>query len=755
MRVPMKLTLSLLAATVLTPLAAWAETVDKIKITGNERVESATVRSYLGIREGEAYSVDKTRRALKDLYGTGLFDNVEINWDKGVLQVVVAENPIVNQIAFEGNENLKDEQLKKAVSLHARSIFTPGKVQQDVTEILAAYRQIGRYLAKVDPQIIRRDQNRVDVVYSITEGERTRIRRIDFVGNRDFSDGDLKDVVATRESAWWRFLTDADNYDPDRLEFDKELLRRYYLKNGYADFRVVSAIAELSPDKRDFFITYTLEEGPVYNFGTADVRLSDKNVDVSLDDLRKDLKVKPGQVYDASLIDKDIDTLVDALGRKGYAFLDVVPLLDKDDKNRVVNITYDVRPGPRVYVNRINILGNTRTRDNVLRREMRLSEGDAFSSNKLRRSQDRLQVLGFFEKVDIKRKETNQPDKVDLDVNVKEQSTGEFNIGAGYSSYEGALATTELRERNFLGRGQDVSVSFALSEERQDFDVSFTEPYFMNRELSATVQAFNSQRVFQDQSSYDQTTTGGGFSLGFPLNEYLKNTVSTTYRNTEISNVPSSASQFVKREAGKSDSFVVGNTVSYDTRDNYLNPNRGTRLSGSVEYSGFGTDVNYLRTQVSGSYYYPLGEQWVLSVGGRAGYLFDINNDTPIFENFYAGGQNLRGFDRGGIGPRDRITNDALGGQAMVGHNVELRFPIAFMDELGVNGVLFSDGGMVTQFEDGNANVIDSKTYRVSVGTGIFWQSPLGPLRFDFGFPLVKASEDQTQVFSFNFGTRF
>lgn len=731
------------------------EKIAKLDVLGTERVEPDTVRSYLPLREGDTYRPDDTRQAIKDLYATGLFETVDMAWDDatGTLSVKVKENPIVNEIAFEGNDALDDEKLTKLIALKSRQVFTPGKAQADVNEILAAYRASGRFLAQVTPQIIRRDQNRIDLIFKISEGKRTRITKIDFVGNNAFSDGDLGLVVSTRESAWFRFLTDADSYDPDRLEFDKELLRRYYVRNGYADFRVVSAVAELTRDKDGFFVTYTVEEGPQYKFGVVDVRV-EEGIEVDRAFLQGELFLTEGEVYDGSQVEKNVDALIDAMGSKGFAFIDVEPLVNKNDAERTIDITFNVKPGPRVYVDRINIKGNTRTRDYVIRREMRLAEGDAFSSNRLQRSKDRLSYLGFFEKTDIERQEGDAPDKMNLDVTVTEQSTGEFNIGAGFSSEEGALGNANIKERNFLGKGQEVGLDFSLSSKRQDFNFSFTEPYFLGQELSAGIDLYNLRRDYQSQSSYDQQITGGGTRLGFPMGEFTRNTVSLNYRETEINNVDRGASQFVKRDEGKRNSAVLGNLYAIDTRDSLLLPTKGYRAQHSIEYSGFGTDIDYVRNLVSGSWHKTLRDDWVLSLGARAGVLSEIGGRIPLYENFTAGGATLRGFARSGIGPRDRITDDALGGKYVLGNNAELRFPIRGLEEFGVNGILFSDGGIVTEFED-SPNVVDTRTYRVSAGTGIFWRSPMGPLRFEFGFPLVKAAEDDTEVFSFNFGTRF
>ena len=745
----------LLAAVMATP-SVLAETIRDIRVQGNERVEDSTVRSYLDLSEGEQYTPAKASTALQDLYATSLFDNVSVGWDDGVLVIEVAENPIVNRIAFENNDELDNERLEEVISLRPRAVFTARKVQQDVKAVLAAYRQTGRYLAQVVPEIIRRDQNRVDVIFNIQEGEKSKVRQIEFIGNEHFSRTDLRGAIATKQAAFWRIFGSSTSYDPDKLEFDKELLRRFYQNKGYADFRVESAVAELSPTKEDFFITFTVEEGPRYDFGKLDVSITSR-FPIEKEELVEALTIENGDLYDASRVDGNIEKIVNALGQKGFAFLEVVPQFDKDKERKVVDVTFDVRPGPRVYINRINILGNTRTQENVIRREIRLSEGDAFSNTRLQRSRDRLQVLDFFDTVELSQRETAAPDRLDLDVKVKEKSTGEFNIGAGFSSFEGVIGTTDLRERNFLGRGQTVVLSFALSEERRDLNFRFTEPWFMGREISAGLDLFNTEREFQDQSSFDQRDTGGAVRLGFSLGEFLSNSVRLGYKETDISDVGSASSVFVQNERGVKDSLTISNSLVYDNRDSRVLPTRGGRLEWSVTHSGLGSDIEFVRNEFLASRHVPLTDGGVVLSGAlRGGHLIDINDNTPIFENFNLGGRDLRGFDRAGIGPRDRTTDDALGGRLMAGHTVELRFPLPGVDNAGINGVLFSDGGIVTDFqEESNPLVQSADTYRVSAGFGLFWSSPLGPLRFEFGFPIVEEEEDISQTFSFNFGTSF
>lgn len=749
---------AIIAAMSAAPLVVtFAEPVKAITIVGNERVEADTVRTYLPFKEGDNFDPAQTSYLVRSLYATGLFANVEVGQGAdGTVTVKVTENPLVNKVVFEGNKEIDSKRLEEIIGLKSRNIYSPAKVQADVQALQAAYRSRGRFTTNVKAQLIQRDQNRVDVVYNIDEGEKTRIASVSFVGNSKFDDADLAQVIATKRSTWWRFLSTADSYDPTRLDVDKDMLRRFYLSRGYADVQVTSAVAELTRDRKDFVITYTIFEGPRYDFGTIGVALKAEAEGLDMNALSKNVTLKDGELFNAKRVDENTDKLIDDLGSKGFAFLDVKPEYVKHEAERKVDVVFNVTPGPRVYVNRINVEGNTRTRDNVIRREMRLAEGDAYSSDKLKRSRDRLTYLGFFQNVDVTRSETDQPDRVDLDVKVKEQSTGEFNVGAGYSTFDGILATANVTERNFLGKGQQVTVDFAVSQRQQNFNLGFTEPYFMGQELAAGADVFNTKTDFQDESSYDTATSGGALRMGFPLSEFSKNDVRLGYKETEIENVGASASQFVKDEAGKRDSIALSNNWAYDNRDSALNPTRGYRIGVGGDYSGFGSDTDYVRLNLSGSYNYQVWEDWVLTLGGRAGAVEATSGNLPLYEHFMGGGNNLRGFEYGGIGPRDKATGDALGGKYMVGHSIDLTFPLGnTLEEMGVKGVLFSDGGYVSDFDRDSAQIQDSGLYRISAGTGVHWRSPIGPLRVEFGIPVVKSDEDRDQIFSFSVGTRF
>lgn len=748
------LTTSALIAT--TTVVQAQSIITEIEITGNKRLQTELVESYLPYSAGMTYTKGLEQKIIKRLYATGLFSDVLVSFDKSTdkLMVEIKENPQVNKVAFEDNNEITDSVLNKIISIKSRSVFSNTKVQDDINAIQKAYRTKGYYLVEISPEYIKRSQNRIDVIYKINEGPETLVEKISFIGNNVYSDMDLEAVVSTKEDAWWKFLSSNDAYDPDRIDYDKELLRRYYMERGYADFSMQEPVVELKKDKTGFLVTYTLNEGIKYSFGNIDVSVKDTSLDIDVEKIRELVDVEKNQTYSTKEVEKNIDRIVEELSNQGYAFVEVVPMIRKNKTTQQISLTFELEPGRRVYVNRINIEGNTRTQDNVIRRQMRLEEGDALQSNKLKRSKDRLTYLDYFSKVDISPEETNLPDKVNLNVKVEEQSTGEFNIGAGVSSYEGVLATLDVKENNFLGKGQQLRFGFSLSSKRKDFNLGITEPWFMGRELLAGADIYSKETSY-DESSYEEAVLGTSFRLGFPIDEYKRNTVRFKVENKKVQDVDTDASVFIKDLEGDRNKFAVSNTFSIDTRDSKLAPTKGYNTSWTAEYAGFGGDISYVKNTVKGSYNYAITDDYILTVAGRTGYLLDVNDETPVTENFRMGGGTLRGFAPSGIGPRDKNTDDALGGQFMIGHNVELRYPLPGMQDTGVNGLVFWDGGLVTSIDDPYNVVEDDDVYRQSIGTGVFWRSPLGPLRFEFGIPIVSGENDEKEIFSFSFGTRF
>ena len=739
-------------------IAALAQTdgvrIAKIWVEGVQRIEAETVRSYMGLGVGDAFNSEKLDQALKKLFATGLFADVTLRREGTAIIVRVVENPIINRRVFEGNNRISDEILEAEVQLRPRVVYTRTRVRNDVKRIIDVYQRSGRFAATVEPKVIQLPQNRVDLVFEVNEGPLTEIRSIGFVGNKRFSDRRLRKIVQTKESAWYRFLTGGDTYDPDRLTFDRELLRQHYLAQGYADFRVASAIAELAPDRKGFFVTFTIEEGERYKFRGIDVVVRLPNLEV--EHLRSLIHTQEGDWYDADAVDSAIENLTDELGSLGYAFVDIRPRVRRDRDSRTIDVTFDVQEGPRVYIERINVSGNVRTLDRVIRREFQLVEGDAFNTSKIRRSRRRIRNLGFFERVELTNVPGSSVDKTVVNVKVAERSTGELSFGVGFSSTAGILADTSIRERNLLGRGQDLKFSISFGQLSQQLELSFTEPYFLDRRLAAGFDAFKRSRDLQVASSFDKDSLGlkfrGTYSITQPLSQSLKYTI----REDEVTNIESNASLLIKQQEGTSVTSLIGQSLIYDRRDRRFQPTTGWFAKLSNDFAGLGGNVKYIRTTVSGGKYYSITDGVVVGLTAETGYIVGLDQDVRIVDRYFVGGKNLRGFAGAGIGPRDRMSEDSLGGNISYTGSVELRFPLGLPDELAITGRAFADIGGLTDIDGADTSLIfDENSVRASVGTGIGWRSPFGPIRMDLAFPLLKEDFDKTEVFRFSFGTRF
>ena len=727
--------------------------VRDIQIDGLERVEPETVMSYIEIEKNQTVSQEKLDEALKQLYATGLFTDVVFDFQNdGLLTISVAENPIINKRLFDGNNKVDDTLLESEVQLAPRSIYSRAKVQEDVQRILEVYKRSGRYAAVVEPKIIKRDQNRVDLIYEINEGPIATINKVNFVGNKHYSDDDLQEEIMSKESRWYRIFSSAENYDPEKTNYDKEMLRRFYLKRGYADFRVVSAVAELSPDKTSFVLTFVLDEGKRYKVSDIEIVSEIEEVDVA--PLYDEVLLEKGKWYNAEAADKTVTDLTEELGKKGFAFVDVIPVLEKDTQKGEIKVKFEIKEGERIFVNRININGNTRTRDEVIRREFRIDEGDAFNASKLKASRRNVENLNYFSKVDIQTVPQDE-NKADINVNVEEKSTGYFNVGVGYSTVNGALIRAGVTENNFQGRGQQLGLDVALSQRTSEYQASFTEPYFMGRRLSAGIDLFRTDTDYQDESSYDEETTGGRLRLGWNYTDDLYQYLRYTLRQDKISNVDQDASYYIKEEAGSYTGSVIGQTVVYDKRDSAINPKEGYYLSFGNDVAGLGGDEKYLKFDGKAYTYYTLADYYTFKFFVNAGYIVGYNGkDVRLSNRYYLGGSTLRGFETAGIGARDKYTKDALGGNWMVYSGAEMIFPIG-LDELGIKGRTFVDMGMLGKPDNIDKRYVDySDTPRVAAGFGFQWLSPMGQIDIDFAFPIVKEDYDETEVFRLNFGTR-
>jgi len=772
--------------------------VQRILVQGNERIEQQTVISYLPIQVGDTVDSAKIDLALKALFRTDLFADVKIDFQNGDLIITVVENPIINRVIFEGNHGLKEDKLRDEVSVRPRGIFTRAKVQGDVQRIIELYRRSGRISAAVTPQIVELPQKRVDLIFKIDEGPKSGILSVNFLGNKAFSDNDLRDVVVTEESRWYKFFASNNNYDPDRLEYDKEQLRKFYRNRGYYDFRVVSAVAELAPDKNGFVVTYTLDEGPRYRFGKVQVETELQKLDKNV--LQALVPIRSGQIYKDEAIEQSTDALTFAAGAAGFAFVDVRPRYTPNREKGVVDVTFQVKEGPRVYVDRIEIVGNTETLDYVIRREMSVVEGDAYNRALVDRSKRQIRALGFFKDVDISEVPGSAPDRTTLRVKVQEQPTGELSFSAGYSSIEGLVLDLGYTERNFRGRGQDLRSRISVGSLRQQLDFSFTEPRFLQRDVAAGVDVYGYRYDLSDYSAYKTTTVGTTFRANFPLSLNARGSLRYTLRDDKIDIDPTYCdptapilSAALCDQRGSALASLVGYGLRLDLRNDFINPTRGWYAELAQDFAGIGGDVQYIRSDVDAGWYHGFSKSFVLSVVGTAGYITGWGGDSVrINDRYFKGGDSFRGFEIAGIGPRDTSfqRSDALGGKLYAIGTVELTVPTFLPEQYGIKAALFSDFGTLGKLDKsdkvyraGDVNctaptlpdpndptktipnpatpglqnicIRDNLGLRASAGLSIFWRSPMGPLRFDFSRVLKKESYDKTELFRFTTATQF
>lgn len=730
--------------------------IREIRVEGVQRIEPETVRSYLTIHAGEQFDAQKIDESLKALYATGLFADVSIRREGDAVVVQVVENPIINRLAFEGNNRVDTKVLEAEVQLKPRMVYSRTRVQTDVKRILDIYRREGRFAATVDPKIIKQPENRVDLVFEIDEGAPTKISNIAFIGNRRFTDDKLQSIIQSQETHWYSFLTGDDVYDPDRLQSDRELLRRFYLKSGYADFKINSAVAELSPDRQSFYVTFTLDEGPRYKFGDINVNTTLPGVDVGK--LKDALTTEKGDWYNADRVEETINRLTDAVIAQGHPFVDIRPTVDRDRNNLTVKVTYNISEGQRVFVQRIDIRGNTRTQDKVIRRQFRLVEGDAFNNARYNRSRRALQELGYFKKVDVSRVEGSSPDQTIIDVNVEEQPTGSLNVGAGYSTTNGIITLFSISEQNLFGRGYQGSISLQLGTQQDSAFLSFTDPAFLDRNMSAGFDLGQTRTDSTSNLTFQQRNTQLTLRTGFNYNDHLSQSLRYSGRVDQISSVDTAASQFIQQEVGTRTSSGFGQTVTYDVRDSTIDPTDGYILSLSNDITGAGGTTRYFRSTVTGTDYFPVFEESVLSVNGRGSYVAGLGQDVHLNDRFFLGGDNFRGFAKGGIGPRDLTPgtdNSALGGNALYTLGSELSTPLSVAKEFGLRGIFWGEVGSLWNVDVSGPTVADDASPRASIGFGLAVKTPVGPVRADLGFPIMKKSYDDSQIFSFSLGQRF
>ncbi|TIX56654.1 MAG: outer membrane protein assembly factor BamA [Mesorhizobium sp.] len=750
--------------------AAEAAVVSRVEVSGNQRVDADTIRNYVTIKPGKPFSSSDIDDAVKALFGTGLFSDVQINQVGSSLVIKVSEYQVVNQVLFQGNKKLKDNALATAVQLKPRGTFSQQALDADVEAVKAAYRRIGRDDAAVTTQIMDLGDHRVNVVFNINEGGRTQIAAINFVGNSAYSSRRLSDVISTKRSTILSFVLRDDVYDEDKLRADEELLRRFYYNHGYADFQVISAVGELDETTNKYTVTITVQEGDRYTFGDVSVESTIPEVDAA--SLQSAVETHKGDVYNAENVEDTIIALTERVAGSGYPFAQVTPRGDRNFENHTISVVYTIDQGTKAYVERIEIRGNDRTRDYVIRREFDVSEGDAFNQVLIQRAKKRLEALDYFEKVEVSTVPGSEPDQVVLVVDVVEKSTGEFSIGAGYSTggdTSGPSVEGSITERNFLGRGQFIKLAAGGGKNSRDYSFSFTEPYFLGRRIAAGFDIFNRTREYDD---YKSETLGATVRFGLPITDNIStqlayNISQEKYKLDDDCDPLAGCDISQAVLNGIEESPWLKSSVSlalvYNTIDDMKNPHEGIFANVTTEFAGLGGDAKFVKVTARGSVYQTLSEQLDLVgvISGGAGHIQGFgNDDLRIFDHFQSSDRMIRGFAYGGIGPAAPApSDDHLGGTTYFNASAEAQFPMPVIPEsFGLRGAVFADAATLYGSKIETA-LVDQSTvdmqWRASVGVGLMWASPFGPIRIDYAIPVLKEDTDEVQEFNFGISTRF
>ena len=726
-------------------------TVSEIAISGNSRVSDSTISAYLPVRVGDAISEDSLDNAIDSLFATKLFNDVTINIEGTRISIAVVENPIVNRVNIEGNDVLDDERLLAELDIQPRRVFTR-KVAVDATQkLLEIYRLSGRYAAEITPQVIRLDNNRVDLIFEVDEGPLIKVTSISFIGNETFSDFALRQVISSRQVRWWAFLSSVDKYDESRLDYDARLLRQFYLGRGYANIQIKRAQGGLLADRSGFALTFEIDEGTRYKL--RDVSFTSQITDIDVSKFRDDIPLEKGDWYNVKGLEQGLLNVTNSLGNLGYAFVDVRPQVTPDTDSNELDIEISIGEGRKNYIERIEVVNNSRTRDTVIRRELEVVEGDPYNQLKLDKSLRNIKNLGFFRTVDISTVRGSADDQTIAKINVEEQSTGDFSIGVGYSSLDKSTVSLGINERNFLGSGRGLKFSTSLSESRSDYRLGLTEPYFLDRDLLGSAEIFN-----QKLENSTLTTKSIGVNLGVAFDAaddyyhrigYELSSADSTQSSTTATSLTGEENKDLLRSA-------LSYTIGRSTLDNRFDPTEGYLYELDETVSGLGGDVTFMKTSVRASYFKPLNfNSFILGVRGRAGFVDGLGEKVTQSARFYLGGRTVRGFDSSGVGPRDTGVNSAVGGNYMYSATAEIVSSYGLSEDLGVRWTVFSDIGSVwdTDYPSGVTGANDD-SLRQSVGVGFLWDTAVGPLTFYWADAVSKTSHDQLKRFQFNIGTR-
>ncbi|WP_108501272.1 outer membrane protein assembly factor BamA [Paracoccus indicus] len=741
----------------LMPAPAMALVFNDITIQGNNQVETATILSFLNLPQGRDVSPGQVNDALQRLQGSGLFETVELTPQGNRLVVTVSEYPTINRISFEGNRKLKDDRLAEIVGSQSRRVYQPSQAIQDAQTIAQIYATEGRLAARVDPRIIRRSGNRVDLVFEIKEGDVTEIERISFTGNRAFSDRRLRNVLQTKQAGILRTFIRRDTFAPERIPLDQQLLTDYYRSRGYADFKVQAVAPEIARERDAFFITFNISEGPRYRFGQVNTVSEIPGVDAAA--FAEQNRVERGAVYNPSVIDTTIRRMETIAIQQGLNFVNIEPRITRNPSNQTLDLTFALTRGERIFVERIDIEGNTTTLDEVIRRQFNTVEGDPFNPREIRNSAERVRALGYFADAQVETRQGSGPDQVIVGVAVEEQPTGSLSFGASYGVNSGVGLNASITEDNFLGRGQQVGLQISTASGDRAAGITFAEPFFLGRDLRFGFSA-NYNETDSLNSDYDTRSIQIQPSIEFPISANGRIELRYKIAKDTLRDVTEDSSILLQNEEGSRVTSALGYTYSWDSRRTGLDPLTAYRFRFSQDFAGAGGDTKTVTTTaLAGVESTAWREEVTLRGEIEAGAIYTYGDySTWILDRFRTGNR-IRGFESNGYGPRDlgAENQDAIGGNYYWAARAEAQFPVGLPEEYGITGGLFADVGSLWGLDNtaGNSEVDDDMYVRAAVGASIFWTTPIGPLRFNFSKAVQQEDYDEEQNFDLTIQTRF
>ena len=722
----------------------------QIVIQGNKRLESELILRSSGLKE-MGLDDRSFSQAIKNLYRSGYFSDVNIYKSKGVVYVNVRENPIIDLISIEGNKEITDEIILEEIGTRPRNVFSRELIKNDSEKILTLYKRQGFFSTFVEPKIIKVDENRVNLVFEVFEGKEATIKKVNFTNNKIFSDSTLKDVISSTEYRWYEFWGTNDRFDKDRINYDKDLLKKYYFDNGYIDFEIVSVNSSLVDNRKDFIVNFTIFEGKRYKITNVKFNSSIRNLSsIKIKDL---VDVDKGDWFSSKELDDAIKKITDETSKMGYAFVDISPRIKKIGDNKV-EVTFEIQEGTKIFIDRINISGNVKTNDDVIRRELTFVEGDAYNSSKIKESERHIRGTGLFDNIEIKIDEMVGTNKTEVDVGVTERSTGQFTVGAGFSSLDGAIGSIGIKESNLFGEAKELSLNLGLSTRKSEIDLSFTDPYFLNKDLAAGIDIFNIRRNQKTYSGYKHNIIGFKLRTGFEIIDDLRYFSSYTLKRDKIHDIDNDTSIYIQAQEGKRVTSVIGQALQYDELNDRINPTDGYRVRFDVDYFGLGGDSEHILTELKIANFLRITDGVILGNFLEGGYIASIK-EVKINDLFFLNGDQLRGFKNLGVGPRDSSTSDSLGGEVYYVNRNELIFPLGLPDDLGIGGLIFADIGTVYNTSSSGSNIRDESSLRASAGIGLSWLSPFGPVKFYLSKAILKENYDKKEIFRFSFGTTY